>query len=650
MRLRSILLPPGGAPVVAKPQRIGRIAAWLGTGVRDREDRIGIAEFRQGDQDPDQAILGEQVRVLYVEGQRLILTGVAAALILVWVLWDQVAHGVLLGWLATFASYAVVRMAMISAYRHRAADDSRHRTWMTRAQWALAIGGSIWAAAGFLFYVPDRIEYQLFLSTMLFGTAASSLATLPVYLPAYLVFITPIVAATSIRYGLENTPLHWGIALGTIAILLIFMNFGRFIQKNFVESLRLRMALAVRNREVEQANLAKSRFLAAASHDLRQPMHALNLFVAQLRGEAHQVERNRIIARIDAAVAAMNELFNALLDISKLDAGVLVPSISGFRVDHLLQRIETTFAAAAREKDLRLRVVMSGAWVQSDFILLERILFNLVSNAVRYTVSGGVIVGCRRRNGLIRIEVWDTGIGIPEDQHRSIFGEFYQLAAGEKARRVGLGLGLAIVERLCRLLDHPIEVTSKLGKGSRFSVLVPLAAARQGPEPVVPPLAIANPLRDKLIVVVDDDPLVLEGMRGLLQSWECRVVAADTGSGALASLACNSGGPDLIISDYRLAGGTTGFDVIDRLRGAFRAPIPAFLISGDTTAERLREAGAGGYPLMHKPVAPIALRAMLTQLLLDSNDGGGPCQRAGFGPEPTDRPRAAGPSPGPSPR
>jgi CheY-like chemotaxis protein len=269
---------------------------------------------------------------------------------------------------------------------------------------------------------------------------------------------------------------------------------------------------------------------------------------------------------------------------------------------------------------------------------------------VRYTARGGVIVGCRRRPGVIRLEVWDSGIGIPEDQRRNIFGEFYQLAAREKGRRVGLGLGLAIVERLCRLLDHPIEVTSKLGKGSRFSVLVPLAAAREGPELAVSPVAMADPLRDKLIVVVDDDPLVLDGMRGLLQSWGCRVVAADTDSGALASLACDNGGPDLIISDYRLAGGTTGLDVIDRLCSAFLAPIPAFLITGDTTAERLREARASGYPLMHKPVAPMALRAMLTQLLLDGNDGGGRCQRAGFGPEPTNRPRAAGPSPAPSPR
>src|SRR5450631_801518 len=216
--------------------------------------------------------------------------------------------------------------------------------------------------------------------------------------------------------------------------------------------------------QLELANLAKSRFLAAASHDLRQPLHALNLFLDQRRGEADTAERVRLDAQIDSSVAAMNELFNSLLDISKLDAGVLAPSISVFPVDHLLKRIETTFVATAREKGLQLRVVSSRAWVRSDFILLERILLNLVSNAVRYTERGGVVVGCRGSNGRLRIDVCDSGIGIPEDQRRNIFGEFYQLDGGAKDRSGGLGLGLAIVDRLCGLLDHPIELTSSVGR------------------------------------------------------------------------------------------------------------------------------------------------------------------------------------------
>jgi signal transduction histidine kinase/DNA-binding NarL/FixJ family response regulator len=373
-------------------------------------------------------------------------------------------------------------------------------------------------------------------------------------------------------------------------------------------------------RQLEEANLAKSRFLAAASHDLRQPLHALNLFVAQLRTEMNQAEKSRVIALIDAAVAAMNELFNELLDMSRLDAGVLVPNISEFPIDQLLQRIGMTFTAAAREKNLRLRVVSNGAWVRSDFILLERILLNLVSNAVRYTQTGGIVVGCHRRAAVLRIEVWDSGIGIPEDQQRNIFGEFYQLSSARRDRHGGLGLGLAIVERLCRLLDYPIELASRLGKGSRFAISVPLAAPARLTEH--PGEVAVDQAAGKSVVVIDDDVLVLDGMRGVLKGWGCDVVTATSEDAALAALSKGERSPDIIISDYRLTDGKTGIDVIERIRRAFGAPIPAFLVSGDTSPERLREARASGYYLLHKPVLPITLRAVVSQLLKERETAG----------------------------
>jgi len=376
-----------------------------------------------------------------------------------------------------------------------------------------------------------------------------------------------------------------------------------------------------RTHQLQLANLAKSRFLAAASHDLRQPLHALNLFVTQLRNETDQAEKGRVIARIDAAVAAMNELFNALLDISKLDAGVLAPSISEFPVDHMLRRIETTFTAAAREKRLRLRIISSRAWIRSDFILLERVMLNLVSNAVRYTDRGGVTIGCRRRGKELRIEVWDSGIGIPQDQQRNIFGEFYQLAIADGDRRSGLGLGLAIVDRLCRLLDHPVALSSSPERGSCFSVSVPLIAApRQTAERPPTAKTAADPATGRLVVVIDDDALVLDGMRGLLKSWGCDVVTAASDDAAIAALATYNQPPDLIISDYRLTSGKTGFDAIARLRSVLGASIPAFLISGDTAPERLREASASGYHLLHKPVLPMTLRALIHQLMKERAD------------------------------
>jgi len=429
------------------------------------------------------------------------------------------------------------------------------------------------------------------------------------------------------RTTLATPLLREGMPIG--AILIRRMEVHPFSQKQIelvttfadqaviaIENVRLFDEIQDKSRQLELANTYKSRFLATASHDLRQPLHALNLFVAQLRAETDPAERSRLVGRIDAAVSAMNELFDALLDMSKLDAGVLEPNLTNFPVERLLKRMETTFAEAAREKGLRLRVVSPGAWVRSDFILLERVLLNLVSNAVRYTSRGGVVVGCRRRGEQLRIDVWDSGAGIPQDQQRNIFGEFYQLAGPEPERRGGLGLGLSIVDRLGDLLGHAIELTSLPGKGSRFSILVPMAAAlRETMESAVSPTTIADPVSGKLIVVIDDDALVLDGMRGILQSWGCRVVTAASDTQAFARLAEEGGQPDLIISDYRLADGKTGIEAIERLRGALDFAVPAFLISGDTAPERLREASASGYHLLHKPVPPMALRTTLNRLL-----------------------------------
>jgi signal transduction histidine kinase/integral membrane sensor domain MASE1 len=383
-----------------------------------------------------------------------------------------------------------------------------------------------------------------------------------------------------------------------------------------IENVRLFEALQARTRELGEANRAKSRFIAAASHDLRQPLHALGLFVDRLHGRVKAAERRAIVEQIDAAVGAMDELFNQLLDISKLDAGVLTPTISDFPIAHVLKRTESTFATTGRKKGLSLRIVSNSAWVRSDSILLERILLNLVSNAVSYTASGGIVVGCRRRGGQLRIEVWDSGPGIPKDQHQNIFAEFHQLGGPQHERRSGLGLGLAIVDRLCRLLDHQIELTSALGKGSRFSVIVPLVAAQAltaEPKPSV--YAALGSISGKLIVVIDDDVLVLDSMRGLLRSWGCDVVTAASAHAALAGLAERGRTPDLIICDYRLSDGQNGIEAIEKLREAFKLSIPAFLISGDTAPELLREARESGYHLLHKPVRPRALRAMLGPFL-----------------------------------
>ena len=398
------------------------------------------------------------------------------------------------------------------------------------------------------------------------------------------------------------------------------------VRKKAEESLRraqidLERKVAERTQELELANAAKSRFLAMASHDLRQPLHALGLFVAQLRTPLKSGERTKTIERVDATRKEMDEMFNSLLDISRLDAGILTPKITEFPIARLLQKIETRFDQATREKGLRLRVRRSDAWVRSDAMLLERILLNLVSNAVRYTLRGGIIVGCRRRGEMLRIEVWDSGPGIPEDQKQNIFGEFFQLPAPERNRYGGLGLGLAIVDRLRLLLNHQIDLASTVGRGSRFAILVPMAdECVTSTEPVDSPHPAAFAVEGKVILVIGDAPIVLEGTGGLLGKWGYSALTAGSDEAALIRLAERQQRPDLIISDYHLASGKTGIRAIEQINAAFGSSIPAILISGDTAPEPLRDAKDRGYILLHKPVDPMRLRAVMHEFFRDHDD------------------------------
>jgi signal transduction histidine kinase/CheY-like chemotaxis protein len=370
-----------------------------------------------------------------------------------------------------------------------------------------------------------------------------------------------------------------------------------------------------RTRELSDANRAKSRFLAAASHDLRQPLHALNLLVAQLRAEASPQERERIASRIESAVAGINGLFDGLLDISKLDAGVVGAELADFPVQRVLDRMEAAFAADAAARGLRLRVRPSAAWVRSDPVLLERIAGNLVGNALRYTRTGGILVGCRQRGDTLRLEVWDTGIGIPADQHAEIFGEFVQVAPAGGLRGEGLGLGLAIVARLAAVLGHTVQVASRPARGSCFAVTLP----------AVPPVAQAatpsaadgagvttDPLRGRRVLVVDNDDDVLHSTAGLLRSWGCVVDAAASAGAALAG---GEAPPELVVSDLHLGDGDDGLALVAALRERHGAELPAFIVSGDLAPQTRARVAAAGLPFAEKPVPPMRLRALVTRSL-----------------------------------
>ncbi|MCA1924780.1 MAG: response regulator [Thiobacillus sp.] len=371
--------------------------------------------------------------------------------------------------------------------------------------------------------------------------------------------------------------------------------------------------LAAKKDMAERANMAKSRFFAAASHDLRQPLHALTLFVAALKARNRQAETQPLIDNIESSTAAMELLFNALLDISRLDAGAIEPHPVHFSLGRLFADLNKQFSALAADKQLSLRFRCNAPVLYSDPLLLERILVNLVANAIRYTDDGGVLVTCRQRGRMARLAVYDTGRGIPEDQHESVFQEFVQLHNTARDRSKGLGLGLAIVSRLGRLLGHRVGLRSRPGRGSMFSIDVPLGdpALIRAPSP---PASPGKMPADALVLLIDDETAILRGMAELFDNWNIDLVTAHSAAEAEHWLVSLERAPDVIVTDYRLPD-DDGLAAITRLRQHFGRDIPAILLTGDTAPETLQRITQAGLPLLHKPLRPAKLRALLTHLL-----------------------------------
>jgi len=485
------------------------------------------------------------------------------------------------------------------------------------------LAGIIWGVGAVVMYVPGGLAYQLFLTMGLLGMGSGCVYASGSVMPSFFAFMYPSILPAAVIFMREDDLLHVTtsalmilyVVLMTLFALRVYGSIDEFISLRFensglIEELRRRKEVA------EQANIAKSRFLAAASHDLRQPLHALGLFVQALEESPLANRERQVIGNIRHSVDAMEELFNALLDISRLDAGVVQPCVSTIPLATVFDRVRFEYAPIARQKRISLAVMKTSVHVVSDPSLLARIVRNLLANAVRYTDRGGVVLGCRRRGKTVRIEVWDTGRGIPPERHSEIFREFYQLENPERDRRKGLGLGLAIVERLSHLLDHPVELRSTVGKGSMFAITVPLGAREDYvPTESSPEAAGVFDLSGALVLVIDDEGAVQEGMAALLRKWQCEVLTAGSGKEMLQQLVTVQRLPDLIICDYRLRAGENGIEVVEMLRNEFNVDIPALLVTGDTAPDRLRDAEASGLPILHKPLNPARLRTLIANLL-----------------------------------
>jgi Na+/proline symporter/CheY-like chemotaxis protein len=386
----------------------------------------------------------------------------------------------------------------------------------------------------------------------------------------------------------------------------------RRVRERTGELTRLNAELGRAKAEADDANVSKTRFIAAASHDILQPLNAARLYVTSLIERQRAGEDGDLVQNIDASLEAVEEIFAALLDISRLDTGAMQPEMTDFRIAELLQRLEVEFAPLAREKGLDLVFMPCSLAVRSDRRLLRRLLQNLVSNAIKYTPKGSVLVGCRRRGSRLRIEVYDTGIGIPHAKRRAVFKEFHRLDQGARVAR-GVGLGLSIVERIGRVLDCEVALKSTLGRGSRFSVEVPRAIAVVA-EPVLhaAPKAAAGQLAGTVVLCVDNERAILDGMQTLLGGWGCRVLKAVDLTEALAAIDACGFEPDGLLVDYHLDGGN-GVGTIAELRRRYGRDLPAILVTADCSLYVREEARAAGVHVLNKPLKPASLRVLITQ-------------------------------------
>ena len=373
-------------------------------------------------------------------------------------------------------------------------------------------------------------------------------------------------------------------------------------------------ALAVAKAKADDANLDKTRFLAAASHDILQPLHAARLYASSLVERRLGAAEDQIARNVDAALSAVEEILGALLDISRLDAGHYVPEMQDVPLDEVLEALAVEFAPLARERGLDLRFAGTTLWVRADRRLLRRVLQNLVSNALKYTRAGGVVVGARRRGATVVVQVSDTGPGIPAAKQAVIFKEFHRLEETAATVR-GLGLGLSIVERICRVLAAPVGLASTPGRGSTFTVTLARAAAGARAAPVELPPAVAGRLAGHLVLIIDNERQVLAGLATLLAGWGCRTIAAESTAVAVSLAAAAHEVPAAILADYHLDEGT-GIAAVEAVRAALGADIPAVIVTADYRAEVQREVRAAGHGHLRKPLKAAALRALLTQLTL----------------------------------
>jgi signal transduction histidine kinase/CheY-like chemotaxis protein len=580
-------------------------------------------------------IRAEQIRARINSYPLMLVSELLLAPLLVMLAWDKIAHGVLEAWLVAVYCAHIIEFYFWRRRRLKTKTVIQNQDWDILFRRLTALAAFTWGSAGVLMFVPDDLAYQALLICVVMGLSAGAATSNPFHPPSMFIYQAGIILPLQGRLVWENDTPHW-ILFGMLCLFCIYV-FKSALEliRTFEQSQRRRFenellvgALLERKREAEasrheavQASQTKSKFLATASHDLRQPLQALRLFSDALLDTAKEKDTVRLAGQIGKSVNALVDMFDDLLDVSRLDAGIVEPRKQHFMLGTLFDRIYGDYAPLAQAKGLSFQLpncagsacgpqASCNVVIYSDPFLLERMLRNLISNAIRYTDSGGVAVRCIRRQDRVGLEVADTGIGIRAETMPHIFEEYYQADNPHRDRRKGLGLGLAIVRRIEGLLESKVRVSSEPGVGSVFSFDVPIGNTSNLAQPFV--ITHSNyDLSGSVVALVEDDQDIREQSADLMEQWGCRVVAGEFAEDVMRKLDVAELFPDLLVCDYRLPQGMTAIHVIKRMRELWGNELPAVVLTGDTASETLHEIHESGAILLHKPIAPIRLRAMM---------------------------------------
>ncbi len=581
-----------------------------------------------------QKIENERFLLLQQQIPFISLGNLLAGLGLISMLWDVIPAPILLLWYGLLVLFWGGR-GLYSYLQNKQIHDAQAIERQRRFYYIFpVISGIFWGGAGVLFFIPESATHMVYLLMFQFGLIAGGAVSLAYLRWAFPLFAFITVIPIAILLLLENNWYYFWMAITSVFSMLIMFGLSHNVYASITDSLLIRFENEALVKKLQQqaqelnkqrekaikANKDKSRFLASASHDLRQPIHSLSLLTDALEPQVESKTGKSILKLIRSANGSLYSLLSSLLDISKLDAGVIEPSIERIALAPLLRQLVDRYRVVAENQGLQLRFRVCDCYVDSDPTLLSSAVMNLLDNAIKYTPRGGVVlVAMRLYQQHVKIQIWDTGIGIETCYQEKIYDEFLQLANPERDKEKGLGLGLSISKRLLQLLDYPLLLRSIVNKGSVFSITLPLS--------ILPDNAILNKhetatlynaSNDKecTVLVIDDNTTVCEATSAVLKSWGCEVVIASCLEevGTIAK-SVNANKIDVIIADYRLRENTTGIEAIkvfEKLSGSI--DIPAFLLTGDTDPLRIQEAGSFGLPLLHKPLQQGELKRVLRSL------------------------------------